>query len=517
MSDVRDMPQTPKEGSADLFTGTLPPRLVDELLLQNPWWTGRALPRLPEFHRWPFDKLLAGIAAERPLAPIFVIRGPRQIGKTTLQLQIIERLIADGMDPKRILRVQFDDLQSLRATADGDPILLIVQWYERQVTQGDLNKQAREGSPSLLFFDEVQNLPDWHVQLKALVDRTDVRALVTGSSALRIERGRDSLAGRIQTLEMGPFRLSEIAALREFGPLPPFAPGNGHGSWARAEFWSSLADHGRKHAQTRDETFRAYSERGGYPLAQRPEFSWEDVARQLNETVVKRAIQHDLRIGIRGGKRGRLRNPQLLEEMFRMAARYCGQAVRFAELAEQARLSLEAPLSTQQARTYLEFLDESLLIRLIQPHEMRLGKRRGPPKLCLSDHALRAAWLDEVVPLDPEALDAEPTLSDLAGHIAESCAGYLFASIGLRPTYLPQRGGDPEVDFILNAGDYRIPVEIKYQRRIDPVRDVIGLQKFIGKKVNRAGFGVLITRHDVELDLPDGIIAVPLKTLLLAS
>ena len=500
----------------DAFSGVLPPRLVDELYQQNPWWIGNGLPRLPAFRRWPFAKLLAHMSLERPLAPIMVLRGPRQIGKTTLQYQLIEHLLSKGFDPKRILRIQFDDLQSLRATGNDDPILQIVQWYERKILAGNLNTNAREGNQSLFFLDEVQNLPDWHVQLKALVDRTDVRILVTGSTALRIERGRDSLAGRIQTLEVGPFRLDEIASVRNLGSLPPYENLNGLGSWSKKAFWNALDAYGKANRPTRDVAFRAYSERGGYPLAQRTEFNWEDVARQLNETVVKRAIQHDLRVGVRGGRRGRLRNAQLLVEMFRMSARYCGQAVKFVELAEQAKVALQANLGTQQVRAYLEFLDDSLLIRLIQPLEMRLGKRRNPPKLCLSDHALRAAWLDEIVPLDPEMLDEDPSSADLAGHVAESCAGYFFASVGLRPTYLPARRGEPDVDFVLSAGDHRIPVEIKYQKRIDPLRDTAGLQHFMKTAVNRASVGVLITRHDNVLELPNNIVAVPLKTLLLA-
>lgn len=43
---------------------------------------------------------------------------------------------------------------------------------------------------------------------------------------------------------------------------------------------------------------------------------------QLNDTVVQRAIRHDLRLGGRGVKR----DPNLLEEMFRLACRYAGQA-----------------------------------------------------------------------------------------------------------------------------------------------------------------------------------------------
>lgn len=183
---------------------------------QNPWWQGRALPVLPSFHRWPYARLRQRL--ERPIAPITAVRGPRQIGKTTLQLQLIEALLAAGIDPRRILRVQFDDLPALRRSGFQEPILRLVDWFEEAVLGCTLNEAAQRGEPAFLFLDEVQNLPSWDVQLKSLADHSTVRAMVTGSSALRIELGRDSLAGRIHSLEVGPLRMSEIAALRG---LPP--------------------------------------------------------------------------------------------------------------------------------------------------------------------------------------------------------------------------------------------------------------------------------------------------------
>ena len=67
----------------------------------------------------------------------------------------------------------------------------------------------------------------------------------------------------------------------------------------------------------------------------------------------------------------------------------------------------------------------------------------------------------------------------------------------------------------MTAGDHRIPVEVKYQKRIGEP-DCIGLQAFMAKKANRASVGVLVTRDDGDYKLPEGIVSVPLKTLLLA-
>jgi predicted AAA+ superfamily ATPase len=364
----------------------LPPELARDLRRQNPWWTGDPAPLLPTYRRWPFEKLLTRL--REPIAPILVIRGPRQIGKTTLQQQLIQKLFQEGVLPERILRVQFDDLPSLGGFKE--PIPRIVEWFERTILGATLNAAAHAGQPAFLFLHEVQNLPAWDVQLKSLVDHATVRVLVTGSSALRIGLGRDSLAGRIQSLEVGPLRLTEIAALRGFGKLEPAQDHNGWADWLRPEFWIDLREAARRPGSIVDRAFAAFSERGGYPLAQtNPEVPWPEIADQLNETVIRRVIVHDLRLGARGRKR----DQQLLEEVFRMACRYLGQAPNPATLAKEAKQTPAANIGAQRIRHYLDFLDSSLLIRAIQPLEIRLKKRRGNAKLCLCDHALRAAWL----------------------------------------------------------------------------------------------------------------------------
>lgn len=489
----------------------LPHEVVRSLLRQNPWWTGDPLPVLPALRRWPFDKLRRRL--DRPLAPVVVVRGPRQVGKTTLQLQLIRALLDEGVAPRRIFRVQFDDLPALKAAKYAEPILRLVDWYEKAVLGESLNAAAQRGEPAYLFLDEIQNLAFWDVQLKSLVDHATVRAMVTGSSALRIEKGRDSLAGRIQSLEVGPLRLGEIASLRGFGDLTPLQSDNGWTEWLQPGFWCDLCRHAAAQRAVLERAFAAFSERGGYPLAQsNPEVDWSDIAEQLNETVVRRVIEHDLRIG----ERGRKRDPQLLEEVFRMGCRYIGQAPNPATLAQEAQRALNANIGVQRIRYYLDFLNTSLLLRTIEPLELRLKRRRGYGKLCLSDHTIRAAWLHEVIPIDPAALDGVPHLQDLAGHVAESTVGYYFAALtGLSVAHLPERGADPEVDFVLTIGERRIPIEVKYRRTIDPLRDTIGLRTFIEKSVNNAPFGLLITRGEEAGLLDPRILAVPLPALLL--
>ncbi|MGQ0663068.1 MAG: ATP-binding protein [Pseudomonadota bacterium] len=495
----------------DIFDRERLPPAVDEFLRQtNPWWKGKPGPVLPAFRRWAFATTLKKLHSG--LAPVTVLRGPRQVGKTTLQQQLIEHLTScEAVAPHRILRVQFDELPSLRGLAD--PVLAMARWFEDRVLGASFNEAAQSGQGAYLFLDEVQNLADWAPQLKTLVDHHTIKILVTGSSALRIEAGRDSLAGRITEVEMGTLLVGEIAGLRFGDRLESRLPENGLDSLLRQEFWRDLQSSGRAHRQARDRAFAAFSERGGYPMAQaRAEVPWPEVADQLNETVIQRAIRHDLRMA----QRGRRRDAQLLEEVFRLACRYAGQSPGQAVFVNEIREALAADIGWQRILTYLRFLDGAMLRTLVHPLELRLKRRKGNHKLCLCDHGLRASWLQEVVPLDPGGLQESPHLADIAGHLAESAVGYFLGSLPhLDLAHFPERAAEPEVDFVLTIGERRIPMEVKYRERIDPLRDTLGLRAFLEKSVYNAPFGILVTKRD-EVSVPDPrIVCVSVPSLLL--
>jgi predicted AAA+ superfamily ATPase len=482
--------------------------LVADVRRMNPWWEDRPLPPLPVTRRHLVRAMHHRLRLR--LAPIVVVRGPRQIGKTTAQLQVLQDLLGSGVSADCVLRVQCDELPAIMR--EREPVLRIVDWYERSVLKRTLNEAAHANQRTYIFLDEVQNLPDWAPQLKSLVDNSATQVVVTGSSALRIELGRDSLAGRITTIEAGVLSLTEIALFQALGSLQPFLADNGLEPLTQIEFWRDLAQQARKHGELVDQSFEAFSQRGGYPLVhQRQEVPWNILAEQLNETVIRRVIQHDLRIG----ERGRKRNAPLLEEVFRLACRYVGQSPAPGTFAREAQRVLSANIGPQRVSHYLRFLGDTLLLRLIQPLEIRLKRKRGSPKICLADHGLRASWLQEVIPLTPSALEREPHLTTLAGHLAESVAGATLSTIsGLALSHMPPRGDEPEVDFVLTVGTRRVPLEVKYQKRIDPLRDTEGLRAFIEKTANNSAFGILVTQVPITVHDPR-IVVLPLSSLMM--
>lgn len=80
-------------------------------------------------------------------------------------------------------------------------------------------------------------------------------------------------------------------------------------------------------------------------------------------------------------------------------------------------------------------------------------------------------------------------------------------------SHLPATNKEPELDFVITLGDQRIPIEVKYRNTVKN-EHYSGLTAFISKPVNRAPFGLMITKNEA-VSADDRVIAIPLKSLLL--
>lgn len=125
-------------------------------------------------------------------APIVVISGARQVGKSTLASRLVS-----GRDA----RVVTLDSAADRAAATTDP-----DGFAEQYPDG------------LLVIDEIQRAPGLLLALKGAVDRQrrPGRFLITGSAdLLAVHGGQESLAGRAQTVELDGFSRGEIEGRME--------------------------------------------------------------------------------------------------------------------------------------------------------------------------------------------------------------------------------------------------------------------------------------------------------------
>jgi predicted AAA+ superfamily ATPase len=175
-------------------------------------------------------RMTALVASLLRQSPAVVLTGPRQVGKTTLALEVAEKRAATYLD-----------LESSTGRA---------RLAEPELYFGD-------HADELLVLDEIQRLPGLFEVLRGVIDegrregRGDGRFLLLGSASLELlAQSGESLAGRIALVELGPFDLTELGA-EQLDPL-----------WVRGGFPESfLASDGQASLRWRRDFIRTYLER----------------------------------------------------------------------------------------------------------------------------------------------------------------------------------------------------------------------------------------------------------------
>jgi predicted AAA+ superfamily ATPase len=140
--------------------------------------------------------------------PVVALLGPRQVGKTTLALEVAR-------------------------SWPGEVVVLDLERPEHAARLRDPERYLQAHRDALVILDGVQRLPELWPSLPALVDahRVPGRFLLLGPASLDLLPGAsDGPAGRIPTLELGPLTLDEVGA----------SPEHVHRLWSRGGFPGSF-------------------------------------------------------------------------------------------------------------------------------------------------------------------------------------------------------------------------------------------------------------------------------------
>jgi predicted AAA+ superfamily ATPase len=132
---------------------------------------------------------------------VVTLTGVRRSGKTFLLFHTIRRLVASGVDRRRILYLNLSDDRLYPATlADLDLIL---------PAHGELYPETIRGR-RYVFLDEVQEVEGWERYVRRIHDTEDVGVFVTGSSSRLLTRDlAPALRGRSIGFEVFPLSFSE--------------------------------------------------------------------------------------------------------------------------------------------------------------------------------------------------------------------------------------------------------------------------------------------------------------------
>ncbi|MDR2705302.1 MAG: AAA family ATPase, partial [Planctomycetaceae bacterium] len=462
-------------------SNTVSENLLKDLHRMNPWWKKNLPKKIPESKRQVYQVLFDNLVNGH--CPIVVLRGPRQVGKTTIQSQIIRDLLGQySISPKQIVRVQFDRLKSLVL---DDPIVTIIDWFEDDIIKDTFNNLAGQGKEVYIFLDEIQDVDNWSSQLKHIVDHESCHVFITGSSAIRIFEGKESLAGRAYWNEINTLGLSEICQFRKMGTLNNYMSEIDVSCFRNKKFWIDFKNWSPD-KQLLDEVYQKFCDFGGYPFCHtNSKISWQKVNDYLSETVVARTIDHDLKAQFNSEYKDRIAtlNSTLLRKTFKTFCKYSGMDIGLNTLREEFHSDFFEILNDKQIQLILDFFENSMLIKMIRPFEHHLKRAKNKRKICLCDHAIRKAWLKEDVNLYDETVN-----SDIAGHIVEGIVGTFLTSIkDIGVSYLPSNNNQKdEIDFILEVGDGHIPIEVKYKKQPDLNT---GIETFMKNPANNAPFG----------------------------
>lgn len=146
---------------------------------------------------------------------IKVAMGMRRTGKTFFLYQTIHVLMDQGVSPKHILFINFEDdrLLPMDAKRMGE---LLDQFYVIYPENHD--------ELCYFFLDEVQNITDWHLTVRRYFDSKKVKLFITGSSAKLLSTDIHSrLRGRSLPLEIWPYSFLEfLSAHNIVRPKKPF-------------------------------------------------------------------------------------------------------------------------------------------------------------------------------------------------------------------------------------------------------------------------------------------------------
>jgi uncharacterized protein len=152
--------------------------------LAGPGWAG-ADPKLSEFAcqpvRLPHTRRLADTITVQPPG-IVVVRGPRQVGKSTFLREFAQKCLAEGVAPLSLALYNAEEFENRHALA------------------GELEAFLKEAPDfSVILLDEAASLEKWWLGIKTLADKGALRKTLlvcTGSSAQDLREGADLLPGR---------------------------------------------------------------------------------------------------------------------------------------------------------------------------------------------------------------------------------------------------------------------------------------------------------------------------------
>jgi len=344
-----------------------------------------------------FNELEARLTEPRRFIQVLV--GPRQTGKTTLILQLLEHLKSNHR----------------YETADAVPASSSI-WIEQIWEAARLQANNSPDKEMILVIDEIQKINNWSETIKKLWDedtrsQQNLKVILAGSSRLLMQQGlTESLAGRFESSYIGHWSFNEMEKAFAFNSMQ-------------------------------------YVWFGGYPGAApliTDEKRWKEY---ILNSIIETSISKDILMLTRVDK------PALMKRLFEMGCSYSGQILSFTKILGQLQ---DAGNSTTLSH-YLSLLNTAGLLAGIEKYAADIiRKRASSPKFQVYNNAFISA-------LRPENLTAILKKPAQWGRFIESAIGAHLINEAQTASFKIYywRHRNYEIDFVLEKAGQIIAIEVK--------------------------------------------------------
>ncbi|PCI92656.1 AAA family ATPase [Candidatus Aerophobetes bacterium] len=346
-----------------------------------------------------FDNLLKRMKEPRKF--IQVLLGPRQVGKTTLSLQLEKKL-----------KIPSTYISADTATLE-DLTWLEMQWESARQT---VEKEA------LLIIDEVQKIPNWSSLVKKLWDldtrnQINLKVVILGSSPWLMQRGlSESLAGRFEILPITHWNYQEM---RDF-------------------FDISLDE---------------YVFFGGYPgpVSFIKENDFQRWLNYVNDALIETTISRDILLMTQVNK------PILLRRLFQLGCNYSSQILSYQKMLGQ----LQDAGNTTTLAHYLELLaGAGVLTGVYKYTNQSIRNKSSSPKFQVYNTALMTAQSNKTL---QEAKKDRVFWGRLVESCVGAYLVNNIRGTQINLYYWREQ--NMEVDFVLKKGDSITAIEVKSSPR----------------------------------------------------
>ncbi len=402
---------------------------------------------------------------------ILILKGARQVGKTTIMLDIKRRLTGIG---KETFYISADE------DFDNSIFKTPQHFIARLESETDLSSDT-----VYVFIDEFQYIKNAGKFIKVLYDkyRHNLQLIVSGSSSLEITKNSEFLTGRKVEFPIHRISFREFLRFKEPGIESVFK---------KTPFdYRNWKLHYEVHATRLEILFSQFAQFGGYPeiLAVEKYDLKKTLLRELISTYIQKDIIAFLKV----------ENVSAFNNLLKVL---CAET---ASLLNKNSLANTLGISINTLNKYLDILEGTYVCHFLSPFYTNARKEVSKmKKIFINDNGLRNFILIRF----PETYDG------IHGQDAENLA-FLALKHHIAPEafFYFRTISKSEIDFIVDNGEKKAAIEVKFQNKVSSFP--LAMRNF-AKRYQTKKF-IVVTKRNFEETKDTLYIPLPLFELFLQN